>query len=102
LVSVVVQQWSALFLEPFSSKLVDWNALDTERNYSSTNLDSHSVILLQSQLVLEQDDGSELRLVVLNIEAISFALDDSVTPRNTNVIDSHFTLMPSSKLKLAL
>lgn len=52
--------------------------LDGERNDSSSNLDSHCVLRLQSQLVLEQDDGSELGGVILNIETILLALDDSV------------------------
>lgn len=37
---------------------------------------------LQAKLVLEQNDGSEFRGVVLDIEAVLFALDDGVAATN--------------------
>lgn len=57
---------------------------------------------LQSQLVLEQDDGSKFRCIILNVEAIWFTLYDSVTSRNGNVVYPDLRLMTSSKLELGL
>ena len=57
---------------------------------------------LKPQLVLEEDDGSELGSVVLDVETILLTLDDGVTPTNRDVVDSHLTLVASSKFELAL
>jgi hypothetical protein len=49
-----------------------------ERDDRSTNLYCHGVKSLQPHLLFEQNDGTELRGVVLNVEAIFFALDDGM------------------------
>lgn len=56
----------------------------------------------KSQLVLKQNDCSELGSIIFNIEAILFALDDCMTSTNTDIIDSYLTFMTSSKLELSL
>jgi len=56
----------------------------------------------QSELLLQQDDGPELRGVVLDVEPILLALDDSVAPAHTDVIDAHLTLMTTAQLELRL
>lgn len=95
LVSVVLQERSTLFLESFSAQFVDRNALYAEGNYSSSYLNSHSVVLLQSQFVFQQNDCAEFRLVVFNVETISFTFNDSMAPRNTDIVNSNFTLVSS-------
>jgi len=65
-------------------------------------LDSHGVACLESELVLQKNDGSELRSIVLDVESVWFALDDGVTSAHTDVIDSHLTLVTSTELELAL
>ena len=57
---------------------------------------------LQPKLLLQQDDGAELGSIVLDVKAIMFALDDSVTAANTNIVNSYLTLMTTSKLELGL
>jgi hypothetical protein len=57
---------------------------------------------LKPQLVLEEDDGSELGSIVLNVETVLLTLDDGVTPTDRDVIDSHLTLVASSKFEFAL
>jgi hypothetical protein len=51
---------------------------------------------LKSELVLEKNDGSKLGGVVLDVESILLALDDRMASANTDVIDSHLALVPSS------
>ena len=60
------------------------------------------MVSLQSQLVLKEHDGSELRGVVLDVEAILLALDDGVEARHTDVVDSDLRLVASSELELRL
>jgi len=60
------------------------------------------VVGLQSELIFQKDDGTELRGVVFNIETILLALDDSVASTDTNIIDSNLGLMTTSKFKFSL
>jgi hypothetical protein len=60
------------------------------------------VVGLQSELIFQKDDGTELRGVVFNIETILLALDDSVASTDTNIIDSNLGLMSTSKFKFGL
>ena len=57
---------------------------------------------LEAQLVLEQDDGPELASVVFNIKSILFALDDSVAPTHTDVVDPDLRLVAPSQLEFTL
>ena len=57
---------------------------------------------LQSELIFQKDDGTELRGVVFNIETILLAFDDSVASTDTNIIDSNLGLMTTSKFKFCL
>lgn len=60
------------------------------------------MLRLQPQLLFQQDDRAELRSVVLNVEAVMLAFDDSVTATNTDVVDSHLTLVSATQLELGL
>lgn len=60
------------------------------------------MLCLQPKLVLKKNDGSELGSIVLNVEPILLALNDSMATTNTDVVDSHLALMTSSKLELRL
>jgi len=60
------------------------------------------VVGLQSELIFQKDDGTELRGVVFNIETILLAFDDSVASTDTNIIDSNLGLMTTSKFKFCL
>ena len=57
---------------------------------------------LESQLVLEKNDGSKLRSIVFDVEAVRLTLDDGVTSGNTDVVNSHLTLVASSQFELIL
>lgn len=57
---------------------------------------------LESELVLEEDDGSKFRGIVLNVESVRLALDDCMASTNTDIVDSHLRLVASSKFELAL
>lgn len=57
---------------------------------------------LESELVLEENDGSEFRGIVLNVESVRLALDDGMASTNTDIVDSHLRLVTSSKFELAL
>jgi len=70
--------------------------LDGERDNSSTNLDCHGMMSLESQLVFKQDDCTKLGCIVLNVEPILFTLDNCVTSAHTDVVNSHLTFMTSS------
>ena len=78
------------------------DVLDGERYDSSTNLHSHGMMSLKSQLVLQQDDRAELRGVVFDVETILFALDDCVASTDTDIVDTHLTFMTSTKFELTL
>lgn len=57
---------------------------------------------LQSQLVLEQDDGSEFRRVVFDVETVWFTFDDSVASAYTDVVYPDLTFVSSTKLEFCL
>jgi hypothetical protein len=57
------------------------------------------VLRLEPQLVLEKDNRTELRGIVLNIEPILFALDNGVTSANTDVVNSHLTFVASAQFE---
>lgn len=78
------------------------HVLDRETDHRAAYLHCHSVLGLQPKLLLQQDDGAELGSIVLNVKTIMFALDDSVTAANTNIVNSYLTLMTTSKLELGL
>ena len=44
---------------------------------------------LESQLVLEQNDGAELGGIVFNVETILLAFNDGVTSTYTDIVDTH-------------
>ena len=60
------------------------------------------MVCLQSELVLQKDDGSKLRGVVFDVESILLALDDSVASTDTDIIDSDLGLMTTSKFEFSL
>ena len=57
---------------------------------------------LKPQLVLEENDGSELRSVVFDVESVLLTLDDSVTSTNADIVDSDLRLVASSKFEFTL
>jgi hypothetical protein len=75
---------------------------DGEANDCAAYLHCHRVLRLQPQLLLQQDDCSELGSIVLNVEAVMLALDDSVTATHTDVIDTHLALVSAAQLELGL
>lgn len=54
------------------------------------------MLSLESQLVFQKDDRAELGGVVFDVEAVLLTLDDSMAPTDTDVVDSHLTLVPST------
>lgn len=60
------------------------------------------MVSLQSQLVLEENDGSELRGVVLDVEPVLLALDDCVASTDTDIVDTHLGFVATTKFKLSL
>ena len=60
------------------------------------------MVSLQSELVLEQNDGAKLGGVVLDVEAVLLALDDCVASTHGNIVDPHLTLVASTELELSL
>ena len=90
---LLVQNLRDITLEFVSFRL---HILDGETDDCATNLHCHCVLRLQPQFLLQKDDRSELRSIVLNVETIMLALDYSVTAANTNVIDTHLAFMSSS------
>ena len=60
------------------------------------------MVSLQSQLVLEQNDGSELRGIVLDVEPVLLALDDRVASTDTDVVDTHLGFVATTKFELSL
>ena len=70
--------------------------LDREADHCASNLNRHRVLCLEPQLLFQQDDGSKLGGVVLDIEAILLALYDGVTSTHADVVDTHLTLMATS------
>lgn len=64
-----------LTLELFFLRL---HVLDGEGDDRATDLNSHGVRGLQSELVFQQNDGSELGGIVFNVESVWSALDESV------------------------
>lgn len=82
--------------------LLGLHVLDCERYHGATDLDRHGVVGLQSQLVLEQDDGAELGGVVLNVEAVALALNDGVAATHTDVVDAHLAFMTATQLEFGL
>ena len=56
----------------------------------------------ESQLVFEQDYGSELGCIVFNIEAVRLALDDGVAPTYADVVDPYLRLVTPSQFELTL
>ena len=57
---------------------------------------------LQSELILQKDDCTKLGGIVLDVETILLALDDSVASTDTDIVDSHLGLMTTSKLEFGL
>lgn len=57
---------------------------------------------LESQLVFQKDDRAELGGVIFYVEAVLLTLDDSMAPADTDVVDTHLTLVASSQLELRL
>ena len=76
--------------------------LDCEADDCAADLHGHGVLGLESQLLLEQNDGAELGGVVLDVEPVMLALDDGVTPTHTDVVDSHLAFVASSEFELRL
>ena len=69
---------------------------DGEADHCASDLYCHCVLRLQPQLLFQQDDRAELRSVVLNIEAVMLAFDVGVTATNTDVVDTHLTLVSTT------
>ena len=78
------------------------HVLNCEADDRTTDLDGHGVLRLQSQFFLEEDDRAELGGVVLDVEAVLLALDDGVAATDTDVVDTHLTLMAAPQLELRL
>lgn len=78
------------------------DVLDGETDDSSSHLHGHGVVGLQSELILKEDDGSELGGVILDVETILLAFDDRVASAHTNIVDSHLGLMTTPKFELSL
>jgi hypothetical protein len=76
--------------------------LDGEWDDSSAHLYSHSMMSLESQLILEQNDGAELGGIVFNVETILLAFNDGVTSTYTDIVDTHLWFMTSTKFELSL
>ena len=57
------------------------------------------MLRLQPKLLLQKDDCSEFGSIVLNVEAVLLTFDDSMTPADTNVVNSYLTLVTTSKLE---
>jgi hypothetical protein len=57
---------------------------------------------LESELVLQQDDRAKLTRIVFDVEAVWFALDDSVASTYTNVVDSDLRFVTSAQFELVL
>jgi hypothetical protein len=55
------------------------NIFNSKGNYCSTYLHCHCVVCLQTEFIFQQNDRSEFRCVVLNIETIMFTFYDSMT-----------------------
>lgn len=60
------------------------------------------MLSLESQLLFQQDDGTELGRVVFDVEPILLALNDSVTPTHADVVDTNLTFMSTPELELWL
>jgi len=58
------------------------------------------MLSLESQLLFQQDDSTELGRVVFDVETILLALYDSVTSTNANVVDTNLTFMSTPELEL--
>jgi hypothetical protein len=58
------------------------------------------MLSLESQLLFQQDDGTELGRVVFDVEPILLALNDSVTPTHADVVDTNLTFMSTPELEL--
>jgi hypothetical protein len=54
------------------------NLFHSERDDCAANLQGISVELLQREGVLEEDQRSKLRTIILNVDAIRLIFDDSV------------------------
>jgi len=60
------------------------------------------MIFSKPQGILKKNDGAEFRKVILDVETVLVALDYRVASAHRDVIDPHFTLVPSSKFKFRL
>ena len=60
------------------------------------------MVSLKSQLILEQDNSTELGSVVFDVEPILLAFDDSMAPAHTNIVDPDLALVSSSELEFVL
>ena len=50
----------------------------------------------QPQLIFEQNNGTEFGRVIFNVETILLAFDDGMASADTDIVDSHLTLVTSS------
>lgn len=75
------------------------NVFNCEANDCPSYLNGHGMLGLESQLLFQQDDRSELRGVVFNIETILLALNDRVTSTHTDVVDAYLTLVATSQFE---
>lgn len=78
------------------------NVFYGEADDCASYLDGHSVLSLQPKLLLQENNCTELGRVVLDVETILLAFDDSVTSTDTDIINSHLTLVASSEFELRL
>ena len=57
------------------------------------------MLCLQPEFIFKKNNGSKLRGVVLNVEAVLLALDDGMASTHTDIIDSHLTLVATAELE---
>jgi len=94
-----IKYFGYITLEFVSLRLYVFNS---EADDSTANLDSHGVLCLQSELVLQEYNGTEFRSVIFDVKTILFTLDDCMASTDTNVVDTYLTLMTPSKFEFWL
>ena len=76
--------------------------LDREVDDGAANLHGLVEAWQERSPLLDEDQGSELALVVFEQELASFKLDFGVAPGYRDVVDAQVTLVPSSQLEDSL
>ena len=69
---------------------------DCEGDNCAAYLEGLSVLFLHRESILQEDQSAELGLIIFDIDAIWLILDNCMRTGHRDIIDTDFTLMPST------